>query len=55
MALNQSQKNELAKTLTELAIQHDLIQKKENADDVANEIVTFYNIISNKIGNSVDE
>lgn len=52
MALNNSNKNQLAATFTELAIQNGLIRKTTTSTGNAKEIASFYNTIVEHLGKS---
>lgn len=47
--LSQHDKNVLAKTFTELAIQNGLITRYANADETAEQVNLFFNTIRNNI------
>ncbi len=47
--LNNNAKFELAKTFTELAIQNNLFLKSDDSAIVAEDIVTFFNVIFDTI------
>lgn len=50
--LNDNAKFELAKSFTELAIQNNLFLKSDDSAIVAEDIVTFFNVIVDTIDNS---
>lgn len=52
LALNDTAKYQLAKSLTELAIQNNLITKYEDSAKTAEETVKFFDTITNTIGKS---
>lgn len=49
MKLNDNAKYTLAKSFTELAIQHELINKYEDSADTAKEVTTFFKTIIDTI------
>ena len=55
MALSKSNKFELAKSLTELAIQNNLINQCSKTEDTAKEITDFFNVIVANIDESLFE
>ncbi len=55
MVLNDTTKNQLATTFTELAIQNGLIRKTPTSTANAKEVAAFYNTIVENLGKSSDE
>lgn len=45
MAINETWKNQVAKSFTEVAMQNDLIRKCATATETATEVAIFYNTI----------
>ncbi len=52
LPLNDTAKYQLAKSLTELAIQNNLITKYEDSAKTAEETVKFFDTITNMVGKS---
>ena len=55
MVLNDANKNQLAVTFTELAIQNGLIRKSTTSTANAKEVAAFYNTIVENLGKSSDK
>lgn len=55
MGVSESAKYQLAKTFTELAIQNDLINKRETATETAREVTNFFNTIVKTINKPTEE
>lgn len=55
MALSNCDKYELAKSLTELAIQHNLVNQCNETEDTAKEVANFFNAIVANIDDSLFE
>lgn len=55
MALNDSNKHQLAATFTELAIQNGLIRKTATSSAAAAEVAAFYNTLVRKLSKSDSE
>lgn len=55
MAVNETWKNQVAKSFTEVAMQNDLIRKCATATETATEVAAFYNTIVEKLGNAIEK
>lgn len=55
MSLNETYKNQTAKTFTEVAMQSGLIRKCATAAETAAEAAIFYNTIVEKLGQTTDK
>ena len=55
MAINETWKNQVAKSFTEVAMQNDSIRKCATATETATEVATFYNTIVEKLGNAIEK
>lgn len=55
MVINYPDAVAIAKSATELAIQHNLITAHQSADDTAKEIARFYNTICEELAGSEKE
>lgn len=54
VTLNNTEKYHLAKSLTELAIQNDLIEICEDSTETAKAVSNFFDTLINTIGNSIN-